>query len=99
MEQRLTGWKKLYLSKGGRVTLVNSTLSNLPTYYLSLFPVLVSVANRIEKIQIDFLWGGMGHEPKMHLVNWDQVRHPLRAGGLGIRNILKFNKALSGKWL
>jgi hypothetical protein len=84
MERRLAGWKKLYLSKGGRVTLIKSTLSNLPTYYLSLFPVPVSVANRIEKIQRDFLWGGMGDEPKMHLVNWDQVCRPLRAGGLGI---------------
>ena len=41
----------------------------------------------------------MGDEPKMHLVNWDQVCSPLRAGGLGIRNVLKFNKALLGKWL
>jgi hypothetical protein len=94
MERRLAGWKKLYLSKGGRVTLIKSTLSNLPTYYLSLFPVPVSVANRIEKIQRDFLWVGMGDEPKMHLVNWDQVCRPLSAGGLGIWNVLKFNKAL-----
>jgi exonuclease III len=99
MERRLAGWKKLYLSKGGRVTLIKSTLSNLPTNYLSLFLVPVSVANRIEKIQRDFLWGGMGDEPKMHLVNWDQICRPLRAGGLGIRNVLKFNKALLGKWL
>jgi hypothetical protein len=99
MERRLAGWKKLCLSKGGRVTLIKSTLSNLLTYYLSLFPVPVSVANRIEKIQRDFLWGGMGDEPKMHLVNWDQVCRPIRAGGLGIRNVLKFNKALFGKWL
>jgi hypothetical protein len=40
MEQRLAGWKKIYLSKGGRLTLIKSTLSNLSTYYLSLFPVL-----------------------------------------------------------
>jgi hypothetical protein len=56
----------------------------------------MSVAKRIEKIQRDFLWGGMGDEPKMHLVNWDQVCRPIRAGGLGIRNVLNFNKALLG---
>jgi hypothetical protein len=99
MERRLAGWKKIYLSKGGRLTLIKSTLSNLPTYYLSLFPVPMSVANRIEKIQRDFLWGGMGDEKKLHLVSWNQVCRPLRAGGLGIRNIFKFNKALLGKWL
>ena len=47
MERKLAGWKKLYLSKGGRVTLIKSTLSNLPTYFLSLFPILASMANRI----------------------------------------------------
>ena len=31
IERRLAGWKRLYLSMGGRVTLVKSTLSNLPT--------------------------------------------------------------------
>ena len=38
MERKLAGGKKLYLSKGGRVTLIKSTLSNLPTFFLySLF--------------------------------------------------------------
>jgi len=39
VERRLASWKKLYLSKGGRVTLIHSTLSSIPTYYLSLFPI------------------------------------------------------------
>ena len=50
MERKLAGWKKLYLSKGGRVTLIKSTLSNLPTYFLSLFPIPASVANRIARL-------------------------------------------------
>ena len=50
MEKRLAGWKSLYLSKGGRVTLIKSTLSNLPTYFLSLFPIPASVAKRIKKL-------------------------------------------------
>ena len=51
MERKLASWKKLYLSKEGRVTLIKSTLSNLPTYFLSLFPIPALVANRIARLQ------------------------------------------------
>lgn len=50
MEKRLAGWKRTYLSKGGRLTLIKSTLSSMPIYFLSLFPILSSVAKHIEKI-------------------------------------------------
>jgi hypothetical protein len=55
VERRLAGWKKLYLSKGGRLTLLKSTLSSLPTYYLSLFTIPKHMAARIEKLQRNFL--------------------------------------------
>jgi hypothetical protein len=98
-ERRLAGWKRMYLSKGGRLTLIKSTLSNLPTYYLSLFPIPKGIAHRLEKIQRDFLWGGLGEEFKFHLVNWKQICTPIQSGGLGIRNLALFNQALLGKWL
>lgn len=81
MEKRLAGWKRMYLSKGGRLTLIKSTLSNLPTYFLSLFPIPVTVARRLEKIQREFLWAGMGEERKFHLVKWSVVCSPVRVGG------------------
>ena len=89
----------MYLSKEGRVTLIKSTLSSLPTYFLSLFPIPMSVASRIDNIQRNFLWGGMGEGKKFHLMNWSQVCQPLQSSGLGIRNLRLFNRALLGKWL
>jgi hypothetical protein len=99
IERRLASWQTLYLSKGGRLTLLKSTLSSLPTYFLSLFTIPVSVAQRIEKLQRNFLWGGMGDGVKYHLVRWDQVCSPMDCGGLGVKNLTLFNKALLGKWL
>jgi hypothetical protein len=42
------------------VTLIKSTFSSIPTYYLSLFPIPVSVAKKLERLQREFLWTGMG---------------------------------------
>ena len=42
---------------------------------------------------------GMGEGKKFHLMNWNQVCQPLQSGGLGIRNLRLFNRALLGKWL
>jgi hypothetical protein len=50
IERLLASWKRMYLSKGGRVTFIKRTISNIPTYFLSLFPITACVANRIEKL-------------------------------------------------
>ena len=50
MEKKLSGWKRLYLFKGGRLMLLKSTLSSLPTYFLSLFTIPKVVAARLESI-------------------------------------------------
>jgi hypothetical protein len=55
MARQLAPWKRLYLSKGERVALIKSTLSNLPTYLLSMLPIPAEVAKCIEKNQRDFL--------------------------------------------
>ena len=69
------------------MTLLKGTLSSLPTCFLSLFTIPIHVANKIEKLQRDLLWG----DSKSHLVRWDKVCAPLANGGLGIRKLTTFN--------
>jgi hypothetical protein len=99
IEQRLASWQRLYLSKGGRLTLLKSMLSSLPTYFLSLFTIPKHVVERIEKLQRNFLWGGLRDGFKHHLVGWNTVCRPLANGGLGVRRVDVINRALLGKWL
>jgi hypothetical protein len=91
IEHWLAGWKRLYLSKGGRLTLIESTISNLPTCYLSLVPISVGVANRLEKLQRDFLLGGIGYEFKFYLVKWSKICTMIISGGLWVKNLIQFN--------
>jgi hypothetical protein len=99
VERWLASWQKIYSSNGGQVTLIKSTLSSIPTYYLSLFSIPVSVAKRLERFQREFLWSGMGDEAKFYLVNWHRICTPIKEGGLGIRNVIQCNQALLGKWM
>ena len=96
--KRLSSWKRQYISKGGRLTLIRSTLSSLPIYFLSLFRMPKLVCSRLEKIQRDFLWGGGNLESKPHLVNWKTVCLEKSRGGLGVRGLSKMNQAFLCKW-
>ena len=96
----LIAWKRQYISKGGRLTLIRSTLSNLPIYLLSLFQFPKGVKCRLEKIQRDFLWGvgeGVSSETmKIPLVNWRTVSQTKGKGSLGIMNHNFSNRTLLG---
>lgn len=109
-ETRLVGWKRNFLSKSGRYTLIKNTFANLPVYYLTTLTILASIAKRLETIQCQFLWGDGEDCKKFHLIKWDEVKKPLylkkievkkplHGGSLGIRLVMEFNKALQGKWL
>ncbi|KAJ9698913.1 hypothetical protein PVL29_007804 [Vitis rotundifolia] len=99
MRRRLALWKRQYISKGGRITLIKSTLANMPIYHLSLFRMPKIVAKRLKKLQRDFLWDGGHLERKVHLINWEVVCTQKEKGGIGLRKITFLNKALLGKWV
>jgi len=70
----------------------------LPIYLLSFFRIPKKVVHKIVSIQRNFLWGGDIEATKIPWVNWDTVYLPKTKGGLGIKDLTKFNKALLGKW-
>lgn len=74
-------------------------LFTLHTYFLSLLPVLVSIAHCFEKLQQDFLWGVLGEESQIHLVNWKTASELICVGGLGIRAFSPFKPCIVGEWL
>lgn len=98
-EKRLASWKLQYLSMGGRITLISSVLDNIPTYFVSLFPIPIKVLKKLDKLRRDFLWERNNSSHKFHLVKWDKVVQPKCNGGLGVRDLAMQNKCLLMKWL
>ncbi|GJU12314.1 RNA-directed DNA polymerase, eukaryota [Tanacetum coccineum] len=50
----LSKWKSSLLSSGGRSTLISSVLGAIGTYYFSLFPMPVTVNNKLESLRSNF---------------------------------------------
>ena len=73
VSNRLDGWKKGFLSRGGRVTLIQSILASLPIYYMSIFKMPGAIVNIIEKMMRSFLWDVQGGGRNRSLVAWDLV--------------------------
>ena len=98
----LRGWtvgKRAFLSKRGRLTLIEAVLSTVPTYYLSLFRLPSGVSDKLEQIMRNFLWKGVDGDGGDHLVSWKTYSRSKKKGGLGIGNLRSKNKALLFKWL
>nr|CAD1820597.1 unnamed protein product [Ananas comosus var. bracteatus] len=51
LDNRLAGWKGLLLSRGGRLVLLNSTLSSVPTFFCSAFALPAWVLKVADKIR------------------------------------------------
>ncbi|GLT47499.1 hypothetical protein SLA2020_211940 [Shorea laevis] len=88
---KLTVWKAATLSFGGRLILLNSVLSALPIFYMSLFLLPKSVLVELVSIQRRFLWGGAGLNKKISWVKWDYVCYGKEKGGLGVPDLCRKN--------
>ena len=90
--------RNVSLSKGGRLTLVQSVLNSLPCYLFSFAQAPTGVINRLEKMIRNFVWIGGSTNLVAHLVKWDCTSRSICYGGLEIGSFRQKNIALLTKW-
>ncbi|XP_061343679.1 uncharacterized protein LOC133289698 [Gastrolobium bilobum] len=97
VRQRLAGWKSHCLSFAGRVTLAKSVISSIPSYHMQHGALLITTCKEIEKLQRAFILGDIDLKKNAHLLDWETLCKPKRAGGMGIISLQGHNEAFLHK--
>ena len=98
ISKRLDGWQKAYLSFGGRITLIHSCLSHIPSYFLSLLRFPFQWLQKLRDCKGIFFGQGLGKVKDIILLVGMRCK-PRVKGGLGFGKIPLRNRAHLGKWL
>jgi hypothetical protein len=85
----------MFLTQGGKLLMVNSVLSSLPTFYMSVIKVPIDILNQIDRYRRHCLWRGSDvNTKKPPLIAWKLVCKSKMKGGLGVIKLRLQNEAL-----
>ena len=100
VDKRLSGWLATFLSSGGRLTLINSVLASIRSYYMACFPWPKESIAKHESLMRGFFWQGKSStKGGQCLVAWQSVTLPRTSDGLGVRDLAAHNQALLSKFV
>ncbi|KAG7578510.1 Ribonuclease H domain [Arabidopsis thaliana x Arabidopsis arenosa] len=97
VRQKALSWSNKFLSSAGKMTLLKSVLSAMPSYAMSCFQLPVSLCKRIQSALTRFWWDSKADKKGMCWVAWEKLTKSKHDGGLGLRDLQNFNSALLGK--
>ncbi|KAL8102066.1 hypothetical protein AgCh_026811 [Apium graveolens] len=97
VEQRLQGWANKSLSKGGKVVLLKTSAQSIPNFLMNLLLVPAEVCEEIQKKMNGFWWGNGESGKGIRWMAWERMCVTKEAGGLGFRELRKFNIAMLAK--
>lgn len=97
VRRKLASWKGKCLSFAGRVIVIKSVISAIPTYAMQSTKLPNTLVEAIEKEARRFLWGDTDEGRKLHQVSWRTITLPNDYGGLGIRRLSQANRAMLAK--
>ena len=94
---KLQGWKEKLLSQAGREVLLKAIVQAIPTFAMSCFQLPMSLCHEIGVMIKNFFWGQCGERRKIHWKKWESLCLPKIEGGMGFKELRKFNDAMLAK--
>lgn len=85
------------MSQAGREVLIKVVVQAVPTFSMSCFRLPDRLCHDLEGLMRRFWWGHGKDKRKICWVSWKKLCKPKVGGGMGFREIQKFNTALLGK--
>lgn len=97
VQSKIHAWCNKDLSKAGKITLLKTSAQTTPTFLMSLFLIPDTICEEIEKKMNAFLWGGGINNKGVKCISWKRMCMPKEYGGLGLKELRKFNIAILAK--
>lgn len=97
IQKQLQLWKGTLLSFGEKMVLINNVLQSIPIYLLSVTNPPNCVIHDIHKMFAKFLWNFKEEGKATHWIAQNDICLPKIEGGLSLRSLFDFSKALFAK--
>nr|GEV86782.1 hypothetical protein [Tanacetum cinerariifolium] len=94
VQSHITNWKNKSLSEAGRLQLIQSVIGSMHVYWASVFILPSHILLNIEQLMRSFLWCQGPMVKGKAKVAWEVVCLPKNKGGLALRRLDCFNKAI-----
>lgn len=96
--RRVSCWNSKFLSQDGKEILLKSVAQAIPSYVMSVFALLISLCEELERMMNSFQQGSNGRDSKkIHWLSWHRICFSKDKGGLDFWHLRYFNLAIVSK--
>ncbi|CAM8971158.1 unnamed protein product [Rhodiola kirilowii] len=92
--RKINDWKCKFLSAAGREVLIKSVLQSLPVYMMSVYRLPEKSIKELSRLLLKFWWDKSEKNRGISWVNKETLQKRKIEGGLGFRDLRRFNDAI-----